>query len=148
MSNGFFGIGIVNGKHEVNVGTLWRGAYQLGAAFIFTVGNRYTPQSSDKTKSWLRVPLRTYPDIDTFWSGLPYSCPVVAVEMGGEPLQTFVHPERCVYLLGAEDNGLSQRTLKRAHYRVSLPHVRDYPSFNVAQAGTIVMYDRLVKLKS
>jgi len=28
----YFGIGIYQGKTESNVGTLWRSAYQLGAA--------------------------------------------------------------------------------------------------------------------
>eukprot|EP01047_Picozoa_sp_COSAG01_P129466 COSAG01_NODE_58919_length_303_cov_0.759804_1_plen_52_part_10 len=36
--DGFFGIGIVHGKSRANQGTLWRSAYQLGAAFTFTVG--------------------------------------------------------------------------------------------------------------
>ena len=143
-TSSYFGIGIVNGKHDINLGTLWRGAYQLGAAFIFTVGNRYTPQSSDVTKAHLDIPLRNYPDIDTFWQSIPYSCPIVAIEMGGEPLPDFKHPDRCIYLLGAEDYGLQPSTLARAHMKISLPYAR-YPSFNVAQAGTIVMYDRFVK---
>ncbi len=43
----YFGIGIYQAKHFDNVGVLWRGAYQLGAAFIFTVGKRYRPHASD-----------------------------------------------------------------------------------------------------
>ncbi len=144
---GYFGIGLVNSKHASNLGTLWRGAYQLGAAFIFTIGRRYDVQSSDVIKTYLDVPLHFYPDMPTFWESIPFSCPVVAIEMGGEPLQTFTHPERCIYLLGAEDNGLSKQITERAHFQVALPHVRDYPSFNVAQSGTIVMYDRLIKQK-
>ena len=31
----------------------------------------------------------------------------VGIEMGGVPLDTFVHPRRAVYILGSEDNGLS-----------------------------------------
>ena len=38
---GFFGIGIVKAKHEANVGTLWRSAWQLGAGFLFTVATRF-----------------------------------------------------------------------------------------------------------
>lgn len=40
MSGNYFGIGIFNAKTADNVGTLWRSAYQLGASFIFTVGER------------------------------------------------------------------------------------------------------------
>ena len=53
---GFFGIGIVGAKHEANVGTLWRGAWQLGASFIFTVGARFKEQASDTTSAWQQIP--------------------------------------------------------------------------------------------
>ncbi|KAL3903660.1 MAG: hypothetical protein SGPRY_011586, partial [Prymnesium sp.] len=33
----YYAIGIVGAKNEQNTGTLWRSAYQLGSAFIFTV---------------------------------------------------------------------------------------------------------------
>mmetsp|Transcript_6573 Transcript_6573/g.11571 ORF Transcript_6573/g.11571 Transcript_6573/m.11571 type:complete len:87 (-) Transcript_6573:57-317(-) len=64
--------------------------------------------------------------------------------MGGEPLETFTHPERAVYLLGSEDTGVPESVLLAAHHHVALPSVR-YESFNVAMAGSIVMYDRLAK---
>ncbi|MGB1251237.1 MAG: RNA methyltransferase [Candidatus Promineifilaceae bacterium] len=140
----YFGIGIWYGKHAVNLGTLWRGAYQLGASFIFTIGDRYKLESADTAKAWREIPLHRYPDFDTFWASLPYSCPVVGVEMGGESLTEFTHPERCIYLLGAEDIGLSAKILAKCHHRIAIPAVRK-PSFNVAQSGTIVMYDRLLK---
>ena len=38
---GYCGIGIENGKAEVNLGTLWRSAHIFGAVFLFTVGRRY-----------------------------------------------------------------------------------------------------------
>lgn len=49
-----------------------------------------------------------------------------------------------VYLLGAEDHGIPTRVLDRCHYTISIPTIRDW-SMNVATAGAIVMYDRLVK---
>ena len=68
----------------------------------------------------------------------------VAVEMGGEPLSTFDHPERCVYILGAEDAGLPEPVLRACRHRISLEGVRA-ESYNVAVAGTLIMYDRLNK---
>ena len=76
--------------------------------------------------------------------GLPRGAQLVAVEMGGEPLETFVHPPRAVYLLGSEDTGLAASVVAAAHHHVALPAVR-YESFNVAMAGSIVLYDRLAK---
>ena len=141
---GYFGIGIYQVKNSQNVGMLWRSAYQLGAAFLFTTGTRYKPQSDDVFKSWLRVPLFRYETFDQMIESAAYSCLVVGVEMGGEALPNFVHPERAVYLLGAEDGGLPTEIAARCHRLVSIPAIR-VASYNVAVAGTLVMYDRMVK---
>jgi hypothetical protein len=47
-------------KHDANVGSLWRTADSYGAAFLATVGRRYTHQASDTTKSSKHVPLHHY----------------------------------------------------------------------------------------
>ena len=39
LENEFFGIGIFNGKTPENLGVLWRSAQNMGASFIFTIGN-------------------------------------------------------------------------------------------------------------
>jgi tRNA G18 (ribose-2'-O)-methylase SpoU len=144
MGRGFFEVGIYRGKTPANVGTLWRSAYQMGAAGIFTVGRRYPPQCSDTVQAWRHIPCREFADFDTLIDGLPQSCPIVAVEMGGRPLSRFVHPERAVYLLGAEDNGIPPAILARCHHVVSLPACRT-ESYNVAVAGSLVMFDRQSK---
>ncbi|MCB0131429.1 MAG: RNA methyltransferase [Caldilineaceae bacterium] len=141
---GFFGIGIYQAKHFENVGVLWRGAYQLGAAFIFTVGKRYRPPATDVAMAWIHIPLYNYGSFDECVAALPYSCRLVGVEMGGKPLPGVAHPDRAVYILGAEDGGLPSHVIERCHSLISIPSVRS-ASYNVAQAGTIVMYDRLVK---
>ena len=60
--------------------------------------------------------------------GMGYGCPrgsqLVAIEMGGEPLETFVHPERAIYILGSEDTGLADSIVQAAHHHVALPSVR------------------------
>lgn len=131
-------------KHYENVGVLWRGAYQLGASFIFTIGKRYKPNATDVHLTWTHIPLYNYATFDEFMAALPYSAPLVGVEMGGTSLPGFSHPQQAVYLLGAEDSGLPKSILERCHAVVAVPSVRR-ASFNVAQAGTIVMYDRAVK---
>jgi tRNA G18 (ribose-2'-O)-methylase SpoU len=141
-ARGFFEVGIYHGKTEVNLGTLLRSAYQLGAAGVFTVGRRYRRQASDTCKAWRHFPVRHFATLDEAIAGLPMSCPLVGVEMGGTPLGEFAHPERAAYLLGAEDDGLPDAVMARCHHVVSLGSVR-VPSFNVAVAGSIVMYDRV-----
>lgn len=145
---GYFGIGIENCKTEHNIGTLWRSAHNLGASFIFTIGNRYKPQASDTTKAWKNIPLFRYTTFDEFYESLPHDCMLVGVEFPHEkakPLPQFCHPERCVYLLGAEDVGLSRKALEKCQRVVYIPSEQ---CMNVAAAGSIVMYDRFTKAKA
>lgn len=144
MKAGFFEIGIYRGKSVANVGTLWRSAFQLGACGIFTVGRRYPDQASDTVKARNHIPCREFADVDALFASLPAGAVVVGVEMGGRPLREFRHPDRAVYLLGAEDHGIPAAVLARCHHVVSIPTVRT-ESFNVAVAGSIVMFDRVNK---
>jgi tRNA G18 (ribose-2'-O)-methylase SpoU len=143
---GYFGIGVFQAKREVNIGTLWRHANLYGAAFIYTIGARYDRQCSDTMQTPRHIPLFTYPDEATFSTLRPYDCPLVCIELDERavPLPEFVHPERAVYLLGAEDNGLPPSILDRAQYVVQIPCPKPY-SMNVATAGTLVLYDRFIK---
>ncbi len=143
---GFFAIGIQNTKTVQNIGTLWRSASILGAAYIFTVGARYKRQSSDTMKSWKHIPLFNYETIDDLIKGMPNDCLLIGVELDekAHKVETFTHPERCVYLLGAEDNGLTKEAITRCQKLVQLPG--DH-CMNVAVAGSLIMYDRLIKTK-
>jgi len=143
---GFFEIGIVHGKSAHNIGTLWRSAYQLGAVGIFTIGARYAAQSSDTCKAWLRIPLRNYTDFEDFNAHRPYGVPLVGIEMGGTPLASFAHPERAIYLLGAEDHGLPSAWQARCQHIVSIEAVRE-ASYNVAVAGSLVLWHRLIQCR-
>lgn len=142
---GFFGIGIQNTKTEMNVGTLWRSASILGASFIFTIGKRYKRQASDTMESWKHIPLYHYITLEDFYKSLPYDCQLIGVELDNKsvPVSHFKHPERCVYLLGAEDNGLTKEAINKCHKLIQLPG--NY-CMNVAVAGSIVMYDRINKV--
>lgn len=148
MTRGYFGIGIVNGKTEHNIGTLWRAATLYEADFIFTVGTRYKKQASDTPNTPRHTPLFEFADFDDLHAHLPYGCPLVGVEMDprAKMLREFKHPERACYLLGAEDHGLTPDVLDRCHYLVQIatPHPA---SMNVAVAGSLVLDDRFAKTK-
>ena len=138
---GYFEIGIYNGKTASNLGTLWRSAFQLGAAGIFIIGNRFRKQASDTVKAWRSVPLREYMDFEHFLSCRPYDCLLVGVEMGGRSLTGYHHPERAVYLLGAEDSGLPNLVMEQCNSIISLDAI-NVESYNVAVVGSLVMYHR------
>ncbi len=141
---GYYGIGILNGKTAINYGTLFRSAQVWNAAFVFTIGRRYKKQCTDTMKSFRHMPTYSFTDFADFYSHLPYSCRLIGVETsaGAVELNQFVHPERACYLLGAEDNGLSNDAIVRCQAIVCIPSSR---CLNVAVAGSIVLYDRFTK---
>lgn len=143
---GFFAVGVWHPKTAVNVGSLWRNAHLFGAAFVFTVGRRYRMQAADTPKTPLSTPLFHYEDVEDLLDHLPWSAPLVGVELDprAEPLPTYRHRERSVYLLGAEDHGLPVDVLDACHDVVQIPSMLPQ-SMNVAVAGSLVLYDRHVK---
>lgn len=146
----WFGVGILRGKTEANHGTLWRSAYQMGASMAFSIGARYNKDRENRADTfhlWSKLPFLQFPDWETFSRSAPYNCPWVAVEMGGVPLDRFEHPPRALYILGSEDQGIDKAVLEACRYCVSLPSVRG-ASYNVAVAGSIVLYDRMLKAGS
>jgi tRNA G18 (ribose-2'-O)-methylase SpoU len=142
MERGYFGIGVENLKFEVNLGTLWRSAFAMGASFTFTIGKRMVKQSSDTTKAWRHLPHYTYTTVEELIT--PYDAKVVGIEITDEaiPLVRYRHPTRAIYILGAEDNGITDKTMSRCHDIVKIP---SSICLNVAVAGSIVMYDRIMK---
>lgn len=141
---GFFGIGIERGKTTTNLGTLWRSAVCMDASFIFTVGARYHPQASDTVKSWRHVPYFKYADVADFRAHIPHDVVPVGVELtaDAQPLETFPHPPRAVYLLGPEDGSLSGAALELC---ASVVKIDTRWCLNVAAAGSVLMYDRRQK---
>ncbi len=146
LEQGFFGIGIQNGKTPENLGVLWRSAQNMGASFIFTIGNRYAKQACDTHKATGTMPYFHYDTFDDFYKNLRKGAMLVGVELDEKAvaLETFKHPRRCVYLLGAEDHDLSKAAIGKSHFLVKFKSVF---SLNVSVAGSIVMYDRQAKME-
>lgn len=142
---GYFAIGISHPKTEVNFGTLLRSAHAFGAAYVFTVGRRFHKQASDVRQSWKHLPVFEYANVSDLRESLPYSCPLIGIELDerAKPLPQFSHPERACYLLGAEDHGLSPKERSQCHALIQIPGASK--CLNVASAGTVIMYDRIVK---
>ena len=143
--HGFFGIGVVSPKTQENIGTLWRSAFQLGASIVYTIAGRYRVASADTLNVPARIPLIEVDDWSSFVEhAAPKACEWVVIEMGGVPLREFKHPRNAIYILGSEDHGVPKAILRDARHVVSLES-ENYGSYNVAVAGSIVMYDRLMK---
>ncbi len=141
----YFGIGIFRPKTEENVGSLWRTAYIYGASFIFVIDAKYKKKSTDVLKVWSKIPLFQFESVDAFIQTVPYSCKIVGIEMDKRavPIREYTHPERAIYLLGSENNGLTAELKNKCQELVVLPGEE---SVNVAVAGSITIFDRINKL--
>ena len=148
IDEGYFGIGILHPKTSQNVGTLWRSAFQLGASLLYTIGGRYKTSATDTLNVPARIPLIELNDWTSFaeWAA-PKAAVWVAIEQGGTPLSEFRHPRNAIYILGSEDHGIPKSVLRGCREVVSLES-EQYGSYNVAVAGSLVMYDRMMKQKN
>lgn len=140
---GYYGVAVYHPRTEDNVGTLWRTAMTFDAAFVATIGHRYERQSSDTCKTPQSVPLHHYGSLADLIDHLPHGCPLVGVELDERavPLETFRHPTRALYLLGAEDHGLPAAVLEHCHHVVQIATPQPW-SLNVAVAGALVIAHR------
>jgi len=147
MGRGYCGIGIYHPKHEANIGTLWRSAMIYQADFLFTIGRRYRHQASDTIKAVRHLPLWHFASFDEFYTHMPHAARLVCVEIteGSHSLTNYVHPERAIYMLGAEDNGIPRGVLDREEIAVVTIPTPTSLCLNVATAGTIVLHDRYIK---
>lgn len=120
---GFFAIGVFHSKSKENIGTLFRSAHAFGAAFIFTVGRRYTQQITDTMAASKHIPCFHFPTLDDLKSHLPLNCELVGIELHpkAKPLPQFAHAHTACYLLGAEDHGLNDDAIAACHRLVQIP---------------------------
>ena len=144
---GYFAIAVVGAKTEVNVGTLWRSAYNFGAAFLVVIGPRYLArysQASDTMKAREKLPYFICEIWEDFLKMRPYNCPLIAIEQTekSRQLEKYNHPERAIYILGAEDTGVPKYVLDTCD---QILKINTPTCLNVAVAGSIVCYDRQMK---
>jgi tRNA G18 (ribose-2'-O)-methylase SpoU len=143
---GYFGIGIEGVSKPMNLGSLLRTAHAFGASFVFTIGgvvSRRQVENADTSAAMASLPLHEYADLNALQ--LPRGCRLVGVELVDEAIDmpSFRHPGQAAYVLGAERASLSPALLARCDYLVRVP---TRFCVNVAVAGAIVMYDRMLSL--
>jgi len=141
---GFFGIGVERISKPMNVGNLFRSAHAFGADFVFAIAPAVDIKSirkSDTSKTWRHVPLYEYENVAAL--NLPRDCELVGIELLDEAvdLPSFTHPARAAYVLGPERGSLSPDLVARCAHVVRIP---TRFCVNVAVAGAILMYDRLI----
>lgn len=140
---GYFGVGVEGLSKPMNAGNLFRSAHAFGASFLFTIGADYQHRraKSDTSQAPHHLPLHEYADVESL--ALPEGCQLVGIELldGAVELPSFHHPLRAAYVLGPERGTLSEPLLARCDHIVKIP---TRFCINVATAGAIVLYDRLL----
>ncbi len=144
MARGYFGIGVEGVSKAMNIGSLFRTAHAFGASFVFTVGAAYTRDEgnlADTSDASRALPLFEFADVDRL--RLPRDAVLVGVEITdvAVTLPSFRHPRCAAYVLGPERGALSPAMTALCEHVVKIP---TRFSINLAIAGAIVMYDRLI----
>ena len=142
---GFFAIGAEGISKPMNLGNLVRSAHAFGASFVFLVDADYAARAarSDTSRAEFQLPVYDFPSVDEL--RLPRGCRLVGCELLDEAvdLPSFRHPPCAAYVFGPERQSLSPAMLARCHHVVRIP---TRFCINLAVAGPVVMYDRLLSL--
>jgi tRNA G18 (ribose-2'-O)-methylase SpoU len=144
-SRGYFGIGAEGISKSANVGALLRTGHAFGAAFCFSIGTGWDARAgrtADTADTPLHVPMYRYATLEEL--ALPRECVLVGIERVDDAvdLPSFRHPLNAAYVLGPERAGLSEALLARCDHVVKIP---TRFSLNLAVAGALVLYDRLLQ---
>lgn len=141
---GYAAIGLVNPKTPANIGGVLRAAGCYGAALVILGGprpERLNKLATDTQKAWRHIPHILVPDV---FDAIPYDCVPVAIDLipGARSLVRYTHPERAIYVFGAEDATLDNSVTSRCR---DLVYVPTNGCMNLAAAVNVVLYDRLCK---
>ncbi len=141
---GYFGIGAEGISKAMNLGNLMRTAHAFGASFTFTIEAETRARivrHADTSASEGQVPHYPFDRFEDF--RLPKGCDLVGIEFTDDaiPMPSFRHPARAAYIFGSERGSLSPRVQALCTHIVKIPTAF---CLNVATAGAIVMYDRLI----
>ncbi len=144
---GYFGIGVEGVSKAMNAGNLYRSANAFGASFVFTVASAFADDddaTSDTSDAPGQVPFYRFETVETL--RLPEGCSLVGIEIHDDAvaLPSFRHPRQVAYVLGMERIGLSSDMIACCDHLIRIP---TRFSLNLASAGVVVMYDRLISLQ-
>lgn len=129
-----------------NVGNLIRLADNLGAEEVFILGGDFHLRMASIKKtaglSFSNVRL-FFISPEDFFARIDPEYQVVAIETSEDSANVFTRnlPEKVVFLLGNERNGLPDEILKRCEKKVHIPMTGKCKSMNVSHALAVVLFE-------
>lgn len=140
---GYFAIGAERISKSMNLGNLVRSAHAFGASFVFLIDAAYTLKASrsDTSQAETQLPVYDFPSVAAL--RLPRGCRLVGVELTEDAvdLPSFRHPQQAAYVFGPERGSLSLEMQARCDHLIRIP---TRFCINLAIAGAVVMYDRML----
>ncbi len=142
---GYSCIGLDNPKSTINIGSVFRASKCYGVSFVAISGERAKNNlgsiPTDTQKGIRHIPVLRIKDIHDV---IPFDCVPVAIDIveNSIPLPEYKHPERAMYIFGAEGATLGRRVLSWCKDIVSIP---TNGCMNLAATVNVVLYDRMLK---
>ena len=125
-----------------NVGAIVRTAVAAGyeELYLAACADPYSPKSVRASMSgvfFAKLMCGSREEIVKALAGVP----LIAADMGGENVFSFVPPEKFCLCIGNEGNGLSEEVRSAASYTVRIPMGEHTESLNAAVSAGILMYE-------
>src|SRR5262245_32145350 len=141
-------VALLDPKYPHNVGQVLRACAAYGVRRLMFTGERMKRSLAVLRRLPREERLRGYQSVSLDHCERPFDefpdfTPVaVEVRKNSEPLPTFEHPERALYVFGPEDGGIGSAALAQCHRFVAIPSAH---CLNLSMAVGIVLYDRQAK---
>lgn len=134
-------------QDPANVGAIIRTAVAAGYEDVYLAGcaDPFSPKSVRASMSgvfFARIMQGTQEEILSAIAGMP----VIAADMGGEDVFSYVAPEMFCLAVGSEGSGLSALVRSRADVTVRIPMDARTESLNAAVSAGILMYALRTKI--
>lgn len=129
-----------------NIGNLIRLADNVGANQVMVVGEDFHLRKSGISKtaglSFKNVSL-SFVTPDDFFGNLHSDCQLVAIETSEDSVNLFETrlPEKIIFLVGNERNGLPAAILEKCDQKVHIPMTGKCKSMNVSHALAVALFE-------
>ena len=128
-------IALYKPKTQENLGLILRSCHCFGVTAVNLIGHRYKKRvQTDTMNSSKHIPIYTWDNIEDLLHA-KQEMSIIAVEVDGQPINGFKHPEQGLYVFGGEDMNVPQIITERIMIPTSY-------CLNLAMAVSILCFSR------
>lgn len=137
-----FHVAIENWQHDMNIGSIVRSANAFGADTVHIIGRkRWNKRGAMVTDRYQHVIHHETVEEFVEWAR-SQSLPIIAIDNapGCKKIETYVIPERCVFLFGQEGPGLSAEAIAASEVMLEITQYGSTRSINASAAAAVTMH--------